>query len=198
MTDPITSEQLWLLSFYRSSEISGALLFGRLARAMRPGGVQADMTRHFADEAQHAALWTSCIEQLGAKPLRVNVAYQDRYLEAAGLPANIMEVLAITQVFEQRVLNQYARHLHLRGSPPAVSETLRRIMQDERWHVTWVRRALAELSPSFGEEAIRSALRRCRLADRIVYAETVAEHADHISFLTTSGDEPDRPGGQLP
>ena len=46
----------WILSFYRTSEISGALFFGQLANALRPSRIQADMTRHFADEAQHAAL----------------------------------------------------------------------------------------------------------------------------------------------
>ena len=44
----------WLLSFYRSSEISGALFFGRLANVIRDPRVQLDLTRHFADESQHA------------------------------------------------------------------------------------------------------------------------------------------------
>jgi hypothetical protein len=84
----ISENELWLLSFYRVSEISGALFFGRLARSMRPSSIQADMTKHFSDEAMHAWYWTDCIERLGAKPLKLDVAYQDQYLVAAGMPVD--------------------------------------------------------------------------------------------------------------
>ena len=33
----------------------------------------------------HAWYWTDCIERLGAKPLKLDVAYQDQYLVAAGM-----------------------------------------------------------------------------------------------------------------
>src|SRR5689334_4733896 len=92
--DPNT---LWLLSFYRGSEISGALFFGRVARTLSASPIACELSRHFADESQHAWLWTDCIQQLGAKPLAIETVYQDRYLAAAGLPANLMEVLALTQ-----------------------------------------------------------------------------------------------------
>src|SRR6267142_354827 len=104
----LDENQLWLLSFYRSSEISGSLFFGRLARSMKPSAIQADMTKHFSDEAQHAWFWTSCINRLGAEPIKLSSAYQDQYLTAAGAPSNMMEILAITQIFEKRVVNQYA------------------------------------------------------------------------------------------
>src|SRR5262249_37702424 len=47
---PVTENELWLLSYYRSSEINGALFFGRVARTIR-GPLQVDVTHHFADEA---------------------------------------------------------------------------------------------------------------------------------------------------
>jgi hypothetical protein len=181
---PLTENELWLLSFYRTSEISGALLFGRLARSMRPGPVQMDMTQHFADEAQHAAHWTNCLRQLGAEPLKLSVSYQDQYLEAAGLPMNLMEVLSITQVFEQRVLNQYTRHLHAPlGNRPEVDATLRRIMGDEKWHVKWVRDALASMEGTYGTARVQATLKRHRAADRLVYDKTRAEHEDRLRFL---------------
>src|SRR4051794_27971991 len=122
----LSAEDEWLLSFYRTSEISGALFFGRIARSLKPGPTQRDMTRHFADEAQHARYWTNCIEDVGARALKLDAAYQDQYISAVGLPANLMEILAITSVFERRVVNQYARHLrvpHLHLHP-AVKHTL--------------------------------------------------------------------------
>ncbi len=96
----------WILSFYRTSEISGALFFGELARSLRPSAIQQDMTRHFADEANHARYWTDCLEKLGVQPLKLPTAYQNQYLAAAGMPANLMEILAITLVFEKRVVGQ--------------------------------------------------------------------------------------------
>jgi hypothetical protein len=111
----LSENELWILSFYRVSEISGALFFGRLARSMQPGRSQEDMTKHFSDEAVHAWYWTDGIQRLDAKPLKLDVAYQDQYLTAAGMPVNMMEILAITQVFERRVMNQYKRHSQVPG-----------------------------------------------------------------------------------
>lgn len=130
MHTPLTDNELWLLSFYRTSEISGALFFGRLAKSMSPGQVQHDMTKHFADESQHAWYWSACMAQLGAQPLALNGAYQDQYVAATGLPANLMEVLALTQVFERRVINQYARHSRVPHLHPAVKATLDTISGD--------------------------------------------------------------------
>jgi bacterioferritin (cytochrome b1) len=179
----LSENDLWLLSFYRTSEIAGTLFFGRLARTLRPGQIQVDLTRHFADEAQHARYWTDCIQQLGGEPLGVEAAYQDRYLEAAGLPANLMEVLAITQVFEQRVINQYARHARAPGLEPAIADTLARIMRDETWHLQWVRKALVSMEGEWGKEAVHGAVRRCWEADQKVYEAALTEHADRVQGL---------------
>src|SRR5260370_16675081 len=92
----LNENELWLLSFYRSSEISGSLFFGRLARSMKPGAIQKDMTKHFSDEALHAWYWTSCIDALGAKPIRLSSSSQHHYLTTAGTPTNLMQTLALT------------------------------------------------------------------------------------------------------
>jgi len=175
--------ELWLLSFYRTSEISGALFFGKLARTLRPGRIQCDMTRHFADEAQHAWLWTECIAALGAEPFKLADAYQDQYVAAAGLPANLMEVLALTQVFERRVIRQYTEHARAPGLPAPIQGTLSRIMADEKWHIQWVRDALAQMEPEYGAETIEATLRRYREADEQVYRQTLQEHGERLRAL---------------
>jgi hypothetical protein len=176
----IDANTLWLLSFYRSSEISGALFFGRIARTLSASPIAHDLSRHFADESQHAWLWTDCIQQLGARPLAIDEAYQDRYLAAAGLPANLMEVLALTQVFEQRVIRQYAQHSRASSLAPAIRATLTRIMEDEKWHIRWVRRALADLADRHGKDAVDAALRRFAKADDAVFDQTMNEHAERV------------------
>lgn len=179
----LSEDDLFVLSFYRSSEINGSLFFGRLARALKPGPIQHDLSKHFADEAQHAWYWTDCIDRLGGRPMKLADAYQDRYLEAVGLPMNMMEVLAITLVFERRVINQYAKHLAAPGIQPEVGETISRIMEDERWHVQWVRDALGVLETRFGGEHVKATLERYREADREVYAQALHEYEERFAFL---------------
>lgn len=179
----LTDDELWVLSYYRTSEINGSLFFGRLARTLKPGPIQHDLTKHFADEAQHAWYWTDCLERLGTRPLKLSDAYQDQYLEAAGLPVNLMEILAITLVFERRVINQYVKHLAVPGVRPEVRDTIDRIMDDERWHVQWVRDALGGMEEKFGKDTITETLRRYKEADREVYAQTLAEHEERLEFL---------------
>ncbi len=170
----------WLLSYYRHSEIAGSLFFGRLARSIRKPEIQHDLTRHYADEAQHAWLWTDCMRELETAPLRIGSAYQDQYLEAAGIPSNLMEVLAITLTFEKRVIRQYAEHRLIPGTSPAILTTISRIMEDERWHIEWVSRALKNMHPQYGETYIQDTLERYRHADEEVYAKTMQEYAEQL------------------
>ena len=173
----------WLLSFYRTSEISGALFFGELARTLRPSPIQQDMTRHFADEATHARYWTECLAKLGVEPLKLSTAYQDQYLSAAGLPANLMEVLAITQVFEKRVVSQYMLHARSPKTPTIVQDCIASIMEDEKWHIEWIRSALSDMEDEFGAQHIKQTLRRYTLADREVYRNMTREHAERVGEL---------------
>src|ERR1043165_4395415 len=179
----LDENELWVLSFYRTSEISGALFFGRLAKSMKSGPIQRDMTKHFSDEAMHSWHWTSCIEKLGGQPLKLTEAYQDQYVAAAGVPVNLMEVLAITQVFEKRVINQYTRHSRVAGIPQEVKETLATIMADESWHIEWVQSALKGMEKEYGTDLIAQTLKRFRQADQEVYEKTMHEHEARILHL---------------
>ncbi|WP_290062222.1 ferritin-like domain-containing protein [Amycolatopsis solani] len=179
----LSENDLWLLSYYRSSEINGALFFGRVARTVKTGKLQAEVTHHFADEANHARYWTECVNDLDATPVKLRESYQDQYLRAIGMPANLMEVMAITQVFEKRVIGQYRQHLRVPGLHPRVRETIERIMLDERWHVQYVRDALRDMESRYGAEHIAATLDRFTAADQEIYAKTLAEYGDRIAFL---------------
>lgn len=176
----LTENELWLLSFYRVSEITGAEFFARLAKNIKPSFIQHDLTKHFADESQHAWYWTKAIHDLEAEPIRIDIAYQDRYLEAAGLPVNVMEILAITQIFEKRVIGQYSLHLQTPQLNPVIKNTLAQIMEDEKWHIQWVGEALTKLEPKFGKDHIDATLKRYREADQEVYKKVLEEHNDKI------------------
>ena len=176
----LNDNERWILSYYRSSEISGAMFFARLAKSIRQPDIQRDMTKHFADESQHAWYWSECLEKLGAKPVRVHDAYQDQYFQAVGIPANLMEVLAITQVFEARTINHYARHNKLPGTHPLICNTIGKIMDDEGWHLQWVSAALRGMEQEYGAEHVRATLARFSRADEEVYGKTLKEHGQRM------------------
>lgn len=184
----LSENDLWLLSYYRSSEINGALFFGRVARTVKAGKLQAEVTHHFADEANHARYWTECVNDLDATPIKLRESYQDQYLQAIGMPANLMEVMAITQVFEKRVIGQYRQHLRAPDLHPRIRQTIERIMLDERWHIEYVRDALREMEGRYGADHIAAAIDRFTAADEEIYAKTLAEYGDRIAFLR----EPER------
>jgi len=178
----------WMLSYYRVSEINGALFFGRVARVMRPGYLQSQVTHHFADEAAHASYWTGCMEDLGFYPEKQRTAYQDRYFTALGVPANLMEVLAITLVFEKRVIGHYRRHLAHPDTHPRIRQTIERIMFDERRHLRYVREALDNMGARYGAEVVSRTTERYEEADREVYAAAIAEFGERMTFLETAAD----------
>lgn len=179
----LSENDKWLLSFYRTSEISGALFFGRLARSLPPGPVQNDLTQHFADESAHSSYWTKALNELGENPLKINSAYQDMYIEAAGMPTNIMEILGITLIFEKRVIGQYAIHHQVPDLNPVIKGTLDRIMNDEKWHVQWVTDALKDMEKDYGADTIANTLRRYREADQEVYKKTLSEHGERVEHI---------------
>lgn len=180
---PLSENERWLLSFYRTSEINGSLFFGRLAKSIPPGPIQHDMTKHFSDEGVHAWYWTDCLHKLGSEPMRLDETYQERYLVAAGLPTNLMEILAITLVFEKRVIGQYALHRATPDLQPEIQNTISRIMEDEKWHIEWVTKALEGLKPEYGEDRVVETLRRFHEADREVYQSVLREHEDRLADL---------------
>jgi bacterioferritin (cytochrome b1) len=178
-----TNHESWLLSYYRSSEIDGALFFGRLARAMRPGLLQQDMTKHFADESQHASFWTQCIQDMGIQSYKLNETYQNEYVEEGGMPSNMMEVLAVTLAFERRVIRMYVAHSQVQDLAPPLRSTLDKIMADEKWHIRWVTDALEGAKSEYGEDVVNSTVQRYLDADRKIYQRFLETHDGLVNEL---------------
>lgn len=183
MTAQAKENEAWILNFYRVSEISGAQFFSRLARCLPSGPITHDLTKHFADESMHAWYWTKAIGELGYKTQRVKNAYQDAYLEAGGLPVNMMEVLALTNVFERRVINQYKKHMQIADLSPVVKDTIKTIMADEGWHIHWINQALKGMESQYGKAVIDKTLDRYYQADNEIYGNVINENQERLSFI---------------
>ena len=82
------------------------------------------------EEAEHAWLWTSVIATLGQIPLKVTNAYQTEYGKEFGMPKNILEILCLTRVFEQRTLAHFAQHRDLPGTHPKITAALQKMIDE--------------------------------------------------------------------
>lgn len=167
----ISDNELWLLSYYRESELAGGLIMGRLARKTDDDELRVHLTRHCAEETMHAWLWTQTILEVGGTPRKVSETYQTRYLAEVGTTLSLLEVLALTNVFEKRVVRHFRAHLRWRGTHPAVARTLQRMIDEEAGHLSWVKERLDRYARDKGDAVVADTLRRFADVDRRVYAE---------------------------
>jgi demethoxyubiquinone hydroxylase (CLK1/Coq7/Cat5 family) len=146
-----------------------------MVRRTRDPELILKLTRHSAEEVMHAQLWTETIIAIGGRPAPVRDTYQTRYAAEMGTPISMLEILALTQVFERRVYRHFMEHLRRPGVHPAVAATLSRMIDEERGHLTWVKKWLdtqAEKRPA----EVREVMQRYAVIDERVYAAMSAEY----------------------
>ncbi len=131
-------DPVWLLNQYRAAEISGAGAIMRMGRLADTAQLGADLSRHLRDEATHAWLWTRALREIGGEILAVDEPYQSRLSLHFGLPRSLADLLALTWISESRGVEQYRAHLDTQGIQAAIRQTLRAILRDEVWHVSYI------------------------------------------------------------
>jgi hypothetical protein len=146
----ITERELWLLNFYRNSELHGALLMGRLARTLSDSTLLLQTTRHCATEAHHAALLSEAIVELGGGLDPTITPVQEHYSAAGGIPKALADLLVLSETLEQRVLTTYRAHLERSDVHPVVRRTIAGILEEMEHehgdeHAGWMDRALHSL-----------------------------------------------------
>jgi acyl carrier protein len=193
----ISENDLWILSYYRESELAGALVMGRLARETDDDELRVNLTEHCAEEAHHAWLWTQTILAVGGTPRRVSETYQSRYYAAVGTPASMLEVLALTQVFEKRVIRHFRAHLRWPNVHPRVAETLRRMIEDEVGHISWVKDRLDRYAAELGAHVVAETMRRYEEIDRQVYAGMLEYRERAQELLDGAPRAPARGAGEV-
>ncbi len=163
--------EIIVYSYYRDAELRGSNLLYRLLRVLGDAEAQINLTQHLADETRHAWLWTERIQEIGGAPLPIDDGYQVRIGKRVGVPRDVLHLLALTVVVEQRSLRRYREHLRRPDVPARTQEVLRAVTKDEVWHVDWIRREARELEERGGVGRLEQALRRYREVDRAVIAE---------------------------
>ena len=159
-----------LLNAYRSAELHGALLMGKLARRVDDPLLKLFLTHHFADEARHAWLWTEVLAAMGEPVVEAPDAYQQAYSREAGLPTDLIDLMATTLVLERRSLATYQEHLALPNTPALVRETLERIAGEEVFHLTWLEERLEAVRQEGQAARVDAALARYTAVDERAFA----------------------------
>jgi bacterioferritin (cytochrome b1) len=173
-----TDKQVMIFSFYRDAELRGARLLFNLLHHIKDGEAQLKMSRHLADETRHAWLWTKRIADLGAAPVMMDDGYQRRLGLRTGVPKDLIDLLALTVVVEERARWRYMQHAELPNVDEETLTVLKAVTEDEAWHLSWIERLMHEIAREQGtpQRAVQ-ALERYRAIDREVYATLAADEA---------------------
>lgn len=167
-----SDRELWVLNFYRNSELHGALLMGRLARTVADTDLLVHVTRHCATEARHAAMLSETIAALGG-PIDPHVTtVQEHYSAKGGVPASLVDLLVVSEILEHRVRITYRAHLTGARVEPAVRQCLTEILremeeEEDGEHAGWIDRVLGAHPPA----AVEAASRKWRAIDADVARE---------------------------
>lgn len=171
-------KQILIFSFYRDAELRGARLLFNLLGHIKDPDAQLKMSKHLSDETRHAWLWTKRIADLGGTPVPVEDGYQRRLGLRTGVPKNIIDLLALTVVVEERAQSRYTAHAALPGVDAETLEVLKAVTEDENWHLSWIEKKMREIAREMGgERRADEALDRYRAIDREVYATLAADEA---------------------
>ena len=179
--DPAIPPEVAVFSYYRNAEQHGANLLFRLLRHLEEPDAQIQLSQHLADETRHAWLWTERIVRAGSKPLVVCDGYQTRIGRAAGMPRDVLDLLALTVVVEQRALRRYQQHLRRPGLDADTEQVLRSVTSDEAWHIDWIRTYGRDLAEQRGKRGrFDEAITKYRKIDAEVVAHLEAADREAI------------------
>jgi bacterioferritin (cytochrome b1) len=175
-----------LFSYYRDAELRGADLILRLINRTDNLNLQENLTRHLADETNHAWLWTERIRALGGDPIKIDNGYHRHLRRKAGLPSNLLDLLALTYVVEERASKRYEEHTARPDVDPDTRTALEVMRIDEDWHLAWVSEALKDLEQSEGAEKVAATLDRYRKLEAEAFSEMLADEQKALQEMAAS------------
>lgn len=163
---------LWVLNEYRAAEVHGAGAIMRMGRLADSTTLSTDLSRHMRDEAVHAWLWTKAIKDIGGEIIEVDQPYQTRLSAHFGIPRTLTDMLALTWASERRGVAQYTEHLDLPDVSAKIQRTLRGILKDEHWHVSYINDELQHRVRA--DRHVQEVIDRALVADERAIADLTA------------------------
>lgn len=166
---------LWLLQYYREAEVRSADLLQRLLREVDDPQLQIALTHQLADEARHIQLWSEMIHELGGRLTPMKGGYRRCLQRRLGNPTNVLELLALTQIVEERLQQRYQTHIAQIETNDQIRELLYALVADESWHLSGVRGWLAQLEQQEGKTRVAALCDYYRPLEARAYADLVSE-----------------------
>jgi len=173
-------KRILVLSFYREAELHGSKLLLNLMNHLRDGETQSKLARHIADETRHAWLLTRRIVELGGSPRNIGEAgYQRQLGRSIGLPRDVIDLLILTLVAEERALDRYTTQAEHPAVDAATRDVFRAVSADEGWHIAWIRERLFDLAEarSIEEQVISQKIARYKAAEELLYTALLGAEA---------------------
>ena len=183
MLKQINSNERWLVNFYQLLETSGAEFFALLSQSTCVARVQIELTNYFSDKSNHAWLWMQIQADLGYEMASADVSYLNAYLDAAELPSNSLDALAMAYIFQKRAAKMYATHLRLEHISPAVKNTINDILVDDLSHLRRIANGLKRMAAVLGKNTIQTTLTRYNSLDERVFATFLREYDEQLDFI---------------
>jgi len=178
----LSVNQILMLSYYRSSEIAGALFFGRLCRQVKDPELIYFLTEQFMEESNHALMWTKLLFKYNAVPVQMHSTYQSNYAKYITVPSTMTEILLITKVFEARVAERFQFHLQQADTPQPIKTTIKLMLDEEESHINWLNKRIKQQAEA-DNQSIDKLEAQYLDADLKAYNEIIANENNLVGFF---------------
>lgn len=164
----LSADELYVVSFYRASELAGSTLLGKLALHTNHERLRVPLTEQCLEEARHAWMLTETIQKLGAVPLKITHTYQSELGKILGVPESTVDILCWTRVLEVVALETYQKHIAMPNVTPEVRDTLAAIVDDEVGHLDWIQAELEKYADGPDGAMVKQAVAQAEAASHEV------------------------------
>jgi hypothetical protein len=162
--------EIKLVRQYAINEIAGGLILGDFALQSENPFIRSRLTFHAMDELRHGWLWTEFLDKKG---IGVTKAKGDNdYFDFMAQQKDEIMFLAAVHIYELRVPFHLSAHMELPQINPELKEVMRKIRDDEEFHLSWVRKYLDKQDP----QCVLDAVKKCE----VIEEETYQKYINHI------------------
>ncbi len=142
--------EIILASRYSATELSGALLLGKYARATKEEYLRKQLTWQCSEEAHHALMWTKVLRDKNLPLLEIHE--KNEYFSSATELKNEIEFLVFGHVFELRADFHLKVHVGIPSIDPDFKKIMEQIVADEDKHLDWISTYLEKLQKAGNTE----------------------------------------------
>lgn len=169
MEPNISKFEIFIINRYAASELAGSILLGKMARKLTNHSLVVNLTRHCMEEARHAFIWYELIKKINIPIMEMRDSQGKDYFSHVNETGDIVEFLAFTHIFEQRVPFHFSIHAKWTKNLH-VKEVLEMLIPEEKPHLAWIKVYL-EKEIEKGNIKVKEALERFAKLEQDLYYE---------------------------